>query len=191
MREAKFENRNSKLAFELETGRMLLRPWESQDWIAFRPIATDPEVMRYITGGTPWPDEQIQEFVQRQIKHFAERGFCLWKLLDRSRTDGRLIGFCGLQPVTVDGKPEVEIGWWLAKDCWGKGLATEAARAALQDGFERIGLERIVALARRDNASSLRVMTKLGMARERDTVHRGVPVALHSIHAASPSARGG
>ena len=54
-----------------------------------------------------------------------------------------MIGFCGLQP--LDGTAETEIGWWLAQAWWGKGLATEAARAALRDGFERAGLKRIVA----------------------------------------------
>jgi ribosomal-protein-alanine N-acetyltransferase len=181
MREAKLENRNSKIGFELETERMFLRPWESQDWIAFRPMATDPEVMRYITGGAPWTDEQVQEFVQRQIRHFAERGFCLWKLRAKEDGSGRIIGFCGLQPILVDEKPEVEIGWWLAKDCWGKGLATEAARAAMQFGVKHAKLSRFVAIARADNSASLHVMRKLGMAFERESKHKDVPVVLHSI----------
>jgi ribosomal-protein-alanine N-acetyltransferase len=181
MRETKLENRNSKIEFELETERMFLRPWESQDWIAFRPIAADPEVMRYITDGTPWTDEQTQEFVQRQISHFAERGFCLWKLLAKEDASGRIIGFCGLQPLLIDAQPEVEIGWWLAKDCWRKGLATEAAHAALRFGFERARLTRIISIARPDNAASLHVMEKLGMTREGKTTNQSIPVVLYSV----------
>jgi ribosomal-protein-alanine N-acetyltransferase len=185
MREAKLEDRDSKIVFELETKRMILRPWQAADWVAFRPIATDPGVMRYITGGAPWTDEQIQEFVQRQIRHFAERGFCLWKLLAKENADGRIIGFCGLQPLLIDGKPEVEIGWWLAQGRWGKGLATEAARVALRFGFERAGLTRIISICRPDNTASWRIMEKLGMSFERNYIHKGVPVRLYSIPAGS------
>lgn len=189
MREANPENLNSKIAFELETERMFLRPWEAEDWLAFRPIATDPEVMRYITGGTPWTDEQIREFVQRQIRHFAERGFCLWKLLAKEVASGRIIGFCGLQPLEIEGTEEVEIGWWLARDYWGKGLATEAARIALRFGFEHAGLARIVSIALPENAASLHVMEKLGMTHERKTTNKSVPVLLYSIHSPLDSAK--
>ncbi len=177
----KLEKRDSKIALEMETKRVLLRPWEAEDWIAFRPIATDPQVMRYITGGTPWTDERIQEFVQRQIRHFAERGFCLWKLRAKEDASGRIIGFCGLQPLAIDGQEEVEMGWWLAKDCWGRGLATEAARLALGFGFERAGLTRIISICRPDNAASQRIMEKLGMTFERNYTHKGIPVRLYSI----------
>ena len=64
----------------LETPRLILDTWQSSDWTDFRPIATDPEVMRYITGGRPWSDEEIQAFVDRQVQLYAERGFCRWKL---------------------------------------------------------------------------------------------------------------
>ncbi len=137
--------------------------------------------MRYITDGIPWSNEEIQAFVGRQIENFARQGFCFWKLL--SKADSRVLGFCGLQPVVVEGMPEIEIGWWLAKHCWGKGLATEAARTALRDGFERVVLTRVVALARRDNAASLRVMERLGMTFEREVLHHRVPVVLYSIPA--------
>ena len=164
-------------AHRLESTRLLLIPLESADWIAFRPIATDAAVMRYITGGVPWTDEKIIEFVERQRRHYSERGFCLWKMI--LKADGRLAGFCGLQP--LDDLPGVEIGWWLAQDLWGRGLATEAAQMALADGFERVGLERIVAVAIRENGASLRVMKKLGMKYESDTVRRGFAVVLYAI----------
>ena len=92
----------------------------------------------------------------------------------------RMIGFCGLQP--LDGTTEVEIGWWLALNSWGQGLATEAARRALQDGFERAGLARIVAVALAANRASIHVMEKLGMKYERDMVHRGFEVVLHAVN---------
>ena len=161
----------------LETNRLLFCPWESADWLAFKPIATDPLVMKYISGGEPWPDEKIVEFVDRQIRHFREHGFCLWKLL--LRENHQLAGFCGLQQ--LDDLPDIEIGWWLASDQWGQGLATEAARCALEDGFTRIGLSRIVAVALRENRASIRIMEKLEMRFESEVTHRGFRVDLYSM----------
>jgi len=145
--------------------------------MAFKPIATNPAVMRYISDGKPWPDEKIIEFVERQQRHYRELEYCLWKLILRG--EGRLVGFCGLQP--LDDLPGVEIGWWLQEDQWGKGLATESARVALKDGFERIGLTQVVAVALREHRASIHVMEKLGMRYESDVKHHGFPVVLYSI----------
>jgi ribosomal-protein-alanine N-acetyltransferase len=126
-------------AHRLETKRVVLLPWDSEDWLAFKPIATDPQVMRYVSeGGQPWTDAQIAEFVERQRNHYRERGFCLWKMV--SRDSEGMVGFCGLQPLT--GTSEIEIGWWLSPGLWGQGIATEAAAAALADAFGRSGLDR-------------------------------------------------
>ena len=157
---------------------MRLLSWQHDDWLLLRPIATDPEVMRYISDGKPWPDERLREFVGRQITHFDKLGYCLWKLLLNETSE--MIGFCGLQP--LDDTPEIEIGWWLARSSWGQGLATEAARTALQDGFERAGLVRIVSVALAANRASIHVMEKLGMKYEREMIHRGFDVVLYAVN---------
>jgi len=162
----------------LETARMRLLPWQADDWLLLRPIGRDPQVMRYISDGEPWPDERILEFVGRQVAHFDRLGYCLWKLLLKETSE--MIGFCGLQP--LDGTAETEIGWWLAQAWWGQGLATEAARAALRDGFERAGLKRIVAVALPANRASIHVMEKLGMKYEREMIHRGFDVVLYAVN---------
>jgi RimJ/RimL family protein N-acetyltransferase len=142
--------------------------------------------MRYIGDGTPWSEERSRQFVERQIALFDERGFCLWKLVPRLHNEARgPIGFCGLQPLRET--EEIEIGWWLARAWWGRGLATEAARAALRDGFERVGFERIVAIAQPANTASIGIMRKLGMRFERMAESRGIPVVLWG----RPSARAG
>lgn len=164
----------------LETARLLLMTWQPEDWPLLRPIATDPEVVRYISNGEPWPDERIREWAGRQVAHFGKFGFCLWKLIHKET--GEMIGFCGLQP--LDGTHEIEIGWWLARAWWGQGFATEAAREALRDGFERAGLQRIVSIAMRENVASTHIMEKLGMKYEKETTHRGFSVVLYA--AASP-----
>lgn len=159
------------------TRRLRFADWAPRDWTAFRPIATDPDVMRYIGNGALWNDERIQHFVEAQIGHSANLGFCLWKLLEKS-TDS-LMGFCGLQPLS--GTPDIEIGWWLTKTYWGQGLGTEAATTALRFGFESVGLSRIVAIAQPANRASVRIMEKLGMSFERELVRDGIPVVLYAI----------
>jgi RimJ/RimL family protein N-acetyltransferase len=161
----------------LKTERLHLLPWRAEDWLQLRPIATDPEVVRYISSGVPWSDERIREFVERQVAGFAARGYCFWRL--QHKADGEVIGFCGLQP--LEGTSEIEIGWWLARTRWGQGFATEAAREALRDAFERVALERVVAIAQAENRASTHIMEKLGMRYERDTTHRGVDVVLYAI----------
>jgi RimJ/RimL family protein N-acetyltransferase len=169
---------------QLETDRLILCEWAPEDWPQFHGIASDPEVMRYIAPGSPWPEEKSRAFVERQIELLRERQFCLWKLAPKS--GGPLIGFCGLQPLRETS--EIEIGWWLARERWGQGLATEAARAALRDGFARVGLARIVAIAQPANTASVRIMQKLGMRYEGTLDRNGITVALYAIPAPSPPA---
>jgi RimJ/RimL family protein N-acetyltransferase len=116
----------------LETERLVLSPWQGPDWIELWPIATDREVMRYITGGVPWSDEMIRSFVDRQVELFRRRRFCRWKLTEKA--SGEVVGFCGVG--AWRDSSDLEIGWWLAYRYWGRGLATEAAKTALHDVFE-------------------------------------------------------
>lgn len=161
----------------LETDRLVLTTWEPSDWVVFRPIATDVEVMRYITGGVPWTHERIQSFVNRQVELFSERGFCRWKLLLKPAQE--MIGFCGVGFWGDDLEPE--IGWWLARQYWGCGLATEAARVALRDALERVGLDRIISIARPANIASTRIMEKLGLKLECEFEKEGVRLVRYAI----------
>jgi [ribosomal protein S5]-alanine N-acetyltransferase len=161
----------------LETERLILDTWQSSDWQSLRPIATDVEVMRYITGGIPWSDEEIQSFVDRQIRLYSERGFCRWKLVDKSAGD--LIGFCGVG--YWRDAPDPEIGWWLACRHWGRGLATEAGRVALRDAFERVRLDRIISVAMAGNTASTRIMQKLGLSFECEFENKGVQLVRYVI----------
>jgi ribosomal-protein-alanine N-acetyltransferase len=161
----------------LKTDRLILNAWQLSDWQAFRPIATDPEVMRYINGGVPWTDERIETFVAFQIRLHQDRGFCRWKLVEASTGD--LIGFCG--PGIWRDAPDPEIGWWLARSHWGRGLATEAARAALDDAFERVRLERIISIAMPENTASIGVMKKLGLKFDAEFENEGVRLVRYAI----------
>ena len=161
----------------LETERLLLNPWEGSDWQAFRPIASDVDVMRYITGGEPWADEQVQNFVERQVRTYAERGFCRWKLIEKLNDE--MIGFCGVG--FWRDNPDPEIGWWLARRCWGRGLASEAAHTALKDALVRIKLERIISIARPENKASIRIMEKLGLCHECEFINDGVRLVRYAL----------
>ena len=169
----------SRSGLILTTDRLLLTPWQSGDWADFHHIAADPEVMRYITGGAPWSKEQAREFVERQVIHYLRHGFCRWKAV--SKEVGRLVGFCGAELIVLEGLAEVEIGWWLARHAWGRGLETEAASSALEDCLGRVGLRRVVSIAHPDNAASRRVMEKIGMAFERDAWYNGAPVVVYGV----------
>jgi RimJ/RimL family protein N-acetyltransferase len=165
------------LTVPLETERLVLNTWQSSDWTQFRPIATDTEVMRHITGGVPWSDEQIRGFVDRQVSLYSERHFCRWKLLRKPERE--LIGFCRMG--FWRDAPDPEIGWWLARRWWGQGLATEAARTALEHAFRHAGLERIISIARPENTASTRIMEKIGLTRECEFEREGLRLVRYVI----------
>jgi ribosomal-protein-alanine N-acetyltransferase len=156
----------------IETERLFLRQWVPDDWKRFKPLATDPAVMKYL--GEPWSDERIHAFVNGGITMAQMRGWILWPVIHRE--DAELIGFCGFS----DGfPPDVEIGWRLKPDYWGRGLATEAATAVMRYGFATFGFPRVISVAHPDNRRSIRVMEKLGMTFARTFVHRDVEVVCY------------
>lgn len=166
--------------WQLETTRVWLQPWEAGDHVPFCRLTQDARVMRYISNGQLWNELQTREFIERQRAGFATRGFCLWKLVHKETSE--LSGMCGLQPLV--NTSDIEIGWWLLPELWGKGIATEAARCALAFGFQQARLPRIVAIALPENRASTRVMEKLGMTFEAMMNHKGYEVARYAIHRA-------
>jgi ribosomal-protein-alanine N-acetyltransferase len=125
----------------------------------YQAIHADPEVMRYLPGGLPRPKERSEALIATVINWWSEHRFGLWAV--EHLADGRLLGHCGL--MMEPGSGAVEVGYAIARPYWGRGLATEGARASLRYGFERIGLDRIIALAVPENVASRRVMEKAGM----------------------------
>lgn len=139
-------------------GRFTLGLWTPDDWRALHPIVTDGEVMQFVGDGSPWTEQLTQAFVDFQIASQRDNGFCQWAL----HADGQLAGFCGLRRSAQ--LPEyVEIGWRLRRSCWGRGLATEAARLALDLAFRSHRLPAVLAVVQLANQRSLRVVEKLGM----------------------------
>jgi RimJ/RimL family protein N-acetyltransferase len=157
----------------LRTPRLLLRVWRDEDLDPFAEMCADPEVMRYYP---PKPDRAASDaWVARMRTHNEAHGFAYWAV---ELPGIGLIGALGLSrtrfpPVA----PAVEIGWRLASAHWGRGYATEAARAVLDDGFGRLGIDEIVAFTVPANRRSWRVMQRLGMHRDpaADFEHPGLP----------------
>jgi ribosomal-protein-alanine N-acetyltransferase len=145
--------------FGLETDRLFIRPWTPADRPAFIALTEDPEVMRYVHGGQPYAEDEVDEWFTRQARQLAEHDVCMGALIEKAT--GRLVGIAGTQPLGTTGN--LEIGWWLARDVWGRGYATEAGGAAMRHVLETLGHKRVVAIIDPDNEPSKRVVGRLGM----------------------------
>jgi RimJ/RimL family protein N-acetyltransferase len=167
------------VAVSLRTSRLLLRPWRDADIAAFVELSADPAVMEYLSP----PD---QSWTARARAHWAEHGFGQWVVEISGEVP--FIGVVGLNRVTFEAPftPAVEVAWRLARAYWGRGYATEAARAALDYGFEELGLTEIVAQTVPANQRSRGVMERLGMTRlpEDDFDHPRVegPLKRHVLY---------
>ena len=162
----------------IETARLRLRPLTLDDAEAYyTAILSDPDVMRYLPGGTTLPRDRAEFTIQRQIDNWARDGIGLWAVVRAG--DGRLIGHCGL--MHLPDSTEIEVAYALTQDVWGQGFAPEAARAALRFGFEERGFARIVAVAVPANVASQRVMEKIGMTNEGLQPAYGTELAFYSI----------
>lgn len=162
-------------AVRLRTERLLLRPWKASDRAPFAQLNADPAVMRYFPALLT--REQSDAVIDRIQDDFDREGWSLFALEELD--GGAFIGFAGLVRVRFKAHftPAVEVGWRLARHAWGRGYATEAARAAVRFGFEEVGLDEIVSLAVPANARSIAVMGRLGMTRDPagDFDHPSVP----------------
>jgi ribosomal-protein-alanine N-acetyltransferase len=125
-------------------------------------IHSDADVMRFLPGGVPRPKAATPKSLQYFINHWEQHGFGLWAVEDKA--DGAFVGQAGLN--VMQQTTDVEVVYALGKPYWGKGIATEAAHAALHYGFNGAGLDIIYAVAFPENAASQRVMVKLGMEYE-------------------------
>ncbi len=148
----------------LQTERLVLRPWASTDLDPFAALCADREVMRYFPA--PLSREESSALIERAIAKMREDRFCFQPIEERAT--GRFLGFVGLSRPThaLPFNPCVEIGWRLARSAWGRGYATEAARAWLRFGFETLDLAEIVSFTSVANAPSRKVMERLGMSHD-------------------------
>jgi RimJ/RimL family protein N-acetyltransferase len=154
----------------LETKRLHYRMLRPDDLDALLSMVSDPEVMKFLgtEAGAVVSREETEVIIEKMIDFWTQHGFGRWGVVDKE--DGSLIGLCGFR--LLDNTPE--LFYLFAKPVWGKGLATEAARAILGFGFKELGFDRIVAATRHGNTASIKVLTKIGMKYEREISHSGV-----------------
>jgi len=149
----------AKRAAELETSRLRLRPFTTEDLAGLSRITADAEVMRYIGDGVALTRKETEANLQTIVDTFSRRGYGRWAMFEKA--GGALLGYCGLARPAQS--PGVELVYMLARGAWGHGLATEASRACLRYGFEELRLDTIYALTMPDNLRSRRVLERLGM----------------------------
>jgi RimJ/RimL family protein N-acetyltransferase len=149
--------------FAIETPRLRLRPWGEADRDAFAELNADAEVACDLGG--PLSRAASDAKLDRYIDAFKRRGFCRWAIETRDRD---FLGYAGVMPARDDHplNPHCEVGWRLKRSAWGFGYATEAARAALDDVFTRIGLREVLSYTAADNLRSQAVMHRLQLTRD-------------------------
>jgi RimJ/RimL family protein N-acetyltransferase len=154
------------------TERLVLRSWHPSDRAPFARLNADPEVVEFLNDGVPFTQAQSDELFDAIQLHWEQRGFGLWCAAAREDPD-ECLGFVGLAVPSFlpSVLPAVEVGWRLARPAWGRGLATEGARAAVRHAFQELELEGVISIIDPDNARSIRVAEKLGMRRGAAHVH--------------------
>lgn len=167
---------------QVDTARLCLRMWRREDADAFAELNADPTVTRYLRDGAPMTREASDRLLDACEEHWDRHGFGLWAVEVRHTRE--FAGFIGLAyPTFLPEMPDVEVGWRLANRFWGRGYATEGGQAALAFGFDELGLRRVVSIYNRDNVASRKVMEKLGMRLDRETLHPelGLPLRVYAI----------
>ncbi|MBO4206989.1 GNAT family N-acetyltransferase [Micromonospora echinofusca] len=154
---------------ELRTSRLVLRQWRDDDLPFFAALNADPEVMEHFPA--PLNRQDSDGLANRAAAHVATHGWGLWAVevvAEGSPDQGRFAGFTGLSVPSFEAHftPAVEVGWRLARWAWGRGYASEAARAAVAYGFGRLGLAEVVSFTAVPNRRSAAVMRRIGMTHD-------------------------
>lgn len=173
----------------IETARLIFRTWKNEDAKAYYQINQDPKVFELLQG--PLTMEQVNDFIPAVNNHQDKYGYTLWAV--ELRETGELMGFIGLNYTNWESHftPAVEVGWRLGSEYWGKGYATEGAKAALDYGFKKCGLKEIVSFTVPANVRSIRVMERIGLKRDvkSDFFHPKLPadhpLSLHVLYRAT------
>ena len=147
----------------LETERLVLRRFTQADVDHPFDLDSDPEVMRFLSGGKSTPRDVIEdEILPRFFQHYKRfAGYGYWEAIEK--TTGAFLGWFGLVPPEGGSPDQVELGYRLRKSAWGKGYATEGPRALIRKGFTELGVRRVRATTYHDNLASRRVMEKAGL----------------------------
>lgn len=161
----------------LETERLIIKKFTPDDLVKLIEMRSDDEVIKYLGGRTLQNPEAIEKRLGFYLDCYERFGFGMCAMIWKE--NGAMFGWSGLQP--LDGTTEIEVGYGMTKEFWGKGIGYEAARAWLDYGFNEKNLERIVAVASPENTGSWRIMEKCGMRREKTETHYGMECVFYAI----------
>jgi len=170
----------------IETERMILRDWQSSDYDDFLSINQDPHVMEFLYQTLS--SEENQDLIDRIKLHFKDYGYGLYAC--ELKATHKFIGFVGLNVPDFEESftPCVEIGWRLAHEVWGQGLAPEAGKAVLDYAFNVLNLNEIVSFTTLANKNSIRVMQKLNMRCDENEnfrhpkIPKEHPISMHCLY---------
>ena len=165
----------AELVTTLETGRLVLRPLTGDDFEEYAAMMADPEVGEFLGAEGGMSREVAWRNLAMVIGHQEIRGYSTWAVVEKDT--GRLVGRVG--PWRPEGWPGLEIGWCVSRDSWGKGYATEAARAAVAFCFDELGADEVISLIRVENVRSVRVAERIGHTYLRDGDVMGVPCRVY------------
>jgi ribosomal-protein-alanine N-acetyltransferase len=166
----------------LETERLSLREITEDDLDDLLEIWGDPETMRFFPRTLD--SQAMREWIERNQRRYELYGHGLWATTMRS--EQKLVGDCGLVIQEVDGIEELEVGYHFNRKYWGRGFATEAARACMDYTFERLGRRRVISMIRPENSPSRRVAERNGLRIEKEILWHGYP---HYVYAIELNAR--
>lgn len=162
----------------LETSRLILRHQVFDDLDSLFALYCDPDVSKYIPDAPRNYEDARKELEWHMNGYPKHHELGLWATIHKETN--KFIGRCGLLPWTIDGQNEVEVAYLISKANWGQGLGTEAARAILDYGFEKLNLSRLICLIDKENLASIKVAEKIGMAFEKEGKDEMGPFLLYS-----------
>lgn len=161
-----------------ETERLFLRPPTVSDLDPFVEIHEDPDVMRFLSITGPSGRVASWRMLALLIGHWNLRGYGQWTVVEKAT--GRSIGRVGLW--YPEGWPGIELGWVIRRSHWDRGLATEAAGAAVAFAFDDVGADRIISMIQPDNPRSIRVALKIGETFEEARHFNGQDLHVYAMH---------
>jgi [ribosomal protein S5]-alanine N-acetyltransferase len=165
----------------ITTPRLLLRPFTADDHAAIHAVYADPEVMRFVGHGAHRRPADTTTALRGYADALAARGYGFVAVVERATGD--VIGDAGLHPLGGRG-PDIELGYTLARAKWGRGYATELARALAEHAFATLDVPRVAAQVEPGNAASRRVLEKLGMTARETRMTYGRPHLLYVVERA-------
>lgn len=163
----------------IQTDRLELRRYQDEDFNFLCTLFSDPEVVRYIGNGQTRDKQGAMEFLYWVYRSYKQNPNLGLRVLVR-KADQKLVGHAGLVPQIINGTEELEIGYWIAREFWGKGYATEAAAALKEYGRQQLGNERFISLIQPENIGSRKVAERIGMELEEEVIMAGREVCIYS-----------